>query len=551
MKKQVDNIISIESIMSNYTYSPKKNLSISQKNINSDDFKNVEKLFEFDSNSDQTKENIKEARLLTNDIEMPRTKAQYQSGKDSQNNSKLNAKKKLLKKRKLDPSMQEYMQDANMEQFDHEDSQMINELDANNLNHQMQIQHNQAEFEYQNQQMHENNSKLYDPLLGFNKQEMMINYEFLVEELKNKAEYMDPNDIYNLNQVDTTKAKEYNPMFAGMDVEDTQKQCKLFELRQADILGLLEKSLASNSLFESVIEALIFSNKRPSYILEDIGDVLYLDFELLDECKDKFEYYSSFDCNEDSNQKSQGNQSEYSEVLKWFFERFEEINKFTELPRFIFMGSRQFDNYNKQTTNVVGIACNLNKGSDFSKYSSFYERPVVFMLDSGKVVGEDLEVFFKRVSLLVMEYFKSSGQDLEIEQPVAHQFIIPRATKLDDTNLYLLSYVLTFQEKPDRLLSASPTDLIRLDLFDQKYIETISFCIANFLVKCKEDDTALEEYSHQLWTEIKRCLNESQSTPEEFNEADFNAFYIQSGLENLNLSAEELEKIKVEFFYSN
>jgi len=233
-------------------------------------------------------------------------------------------------------------------------------------------------------------------------------------------------------------------MFAGMDVEDTQKQCKLFELRQADILGLLEKSLASNSLFESVIEALIFSNKRPSYILEDIGDVLYLDFELLDECKDKFEYYSSFDCNEDSNQKSQGNQSEYSEVLKWFFERFEEINKFTELPRFIFMGSRQFDNYNKQTTNVVGIACNLNKGSDFSKYSSFYERPVVFMLDSGKVVGEDLEVFFKRVSLLVMEYFKSSGQDLEIEQPVAHQFIIPRATKLDDTNLYLLSYVLTF-----------------------------------------------------------------------------------------------------------
>jgi len=90
-----------------------------------------------------------------------------------------------------------------------------------------------------------------------------------------------------------------------------------------------------------------------------------------------------------------------------------------------------------------------------------------------------------------------------------------------------------------------------LDLFDQKYIETISFCIANFLVKCKEDDTALEEYSHQLWTEIKRCLNESQSTPEEFNEADFNAFYIQSGLENLNLSAEELEKIKVEFFYSN
>lgn len=52
MKKQVDNIISIESIMSNYTYSPKKNLSISQKNINSDDFKNVEKLFEFDSNSD-------------------------------------------------------------------------------------------------------------------------------------------------------------------------------------------------------------------------------------------------------------------------------------------------------------------------------------------------------------------------------------------------------------------------------------------------------------------------------------------------------------------
>lgn len=549
MKQQVDALISIESIMStHYTYSPKKqNVSITETNIKSEDYNNTEKLFEVDNNSEQIKENIKEARQLTSEIEVPRSKVHSQSGRESQNNSKLNAKKKLLKKRKVDGSMLGYVPGKSFDNEDLENSQMINELDKTNLGNYVSIQN---DFEQQNQSSHENNQKLYDPMSAF-KQEITVNYELQLENLKNKAECMHSDDVYNLKQLDTKKVKEYNPIFAGMDIEDNSRQSKMFELRQNDVLGLLEKVLPSNSLFEGVVEGLIFSNKRPSYGLEDIGDVLYLDFELLDECKDKFEYYTNIDYNEDSNQKSQAYQSEYSEVQKWFFERFEEINKFTELPRFIFMGSRQFDTYNNQTTNVIGIASNLNKGSNFSKYSSFYERPVVFMLDPGKVVGEDLEIFFKRVSLLVMEYFKSSGQDLEIEQPVAHQFIIPRASSQEDANLYLLSYVLTFQEKPDRLLSASPTDLIRLDLFDQKCTEIISYSIANFLLKCKEDDTALEEYSHQLWIEIKRSLSETQSIPEEFNQADFNAFYIQSGQENLNLSAEELEKIKVEFFYSN
>ena len=60
-----------------------------------------------------------------------------------------------------------------------------------------------------------------------------------------------------------------------------------------------------------------------------------------------------------------------------------------------------------------------------------------------------------------MEYFKSSGQDLEVEQPLSHQFIIPRAKTIEDSNLYVLSYVLGFLSKPKLLLSAGPADLIR------------------------------------------------------------------------------------------
>lgn len=133
-------------------------------------------------------------------------------------------------------------------------------------------------------------------------------------------------------------------------------------------------------------------------------------------------------------QSEKNNEKEYNEVLKWFFEKFEMVNKVTELPRFIIMGSRCRQ---RGLNPVMAIGCNLSHGANFSKYSSFYERPVVFMLDPLNVVLEEIEVFFKRVCLLVMEYFKSSGQDLDVEQPVAHQFIIPRAKSIHDANLYL------------------------------------------------------------------------------------------------------------------
>jgi hypothetical protein len=80
------------------------------------------------------------------------------------------------------------------------------------------------------------------------------------------------------------------------------------------------------------------------------------------------------------------------------------VNKVTELPRFIVMGSRCRQ---RGLNPVMAIGCNLSHGANFSKYSSFYERPVVFMLDPLNVVLEEIEVFFKRVCLLVMEYFKS------------------------------------------------------------------------------------------------------------------------------------------------
>lgn len=61
----------------------------------------------------------------------------------------------------------------------------------------------------------------------------------------------------------------------------------------------------------------------------------------------------------------------------------------------------------------------------------------------------------------------------------------------------------------------------------------------------------MDEFSQQLLLETKRSFKEGPENPEDFNQSDFNVFYSTGGLEDLNLNAEELEKIKVEFFYSN
>ena len=51
--------------------------------------------------------------------------------------------------------------------------------------------------------------------------------------------------------------------------------------------------------------------------------------------------------------------------------------------------------------------------------------------------------------------------------------------------------------------------------------------------------------------QTNKSFKSGPENPDDFNQQDFNVFYSSGGLEELNLNAEELEKIKVEFFYAN
>ena len=410
LKKNVENSLPFEKYLSELINDPKE-FSTNPKiydEKNNNFFKNseidekTEELFQF-TIDERVSKHVKEAKLLVSEIDQPKSKIHQQSSAAQINSTKKTKKKKNLKMKKpyYDNSyLQKNLMDKNY--YDDSDNKIINEQDKNDLSNQNRQQ----------------NVQNYDPLDPFMNQ--VKDYELISSKIKSKASQLPNDEFVSQKLSNNNKEKQYDPMNLINSPESEEK--KNFLISQKDILDLQELSLPNTQLFESLIEGLIFTNRKPVYPLEEIGDVLFLDFDFMDQCKDNFSSYQNINSFMDPTTNTFEKEHNYNQILKWFFAKFEEVNKFTELPRFVIMGSRCA----KRGLNpIMAVACNLSYDTNFSKYASFYERPVLFMLDPLHVVSDDEEIFFKRISLLVMEFFKNSGQDLEVEQPVAHQFIIP------------------------------------------------------------------------------------------------------------------------------
>ena len=111
MKNQVDHLISLDNLMSNNSFLSKKQSEkhiISSDNLNkSEEVVNTEKLFQFGL-PDKIQDYLSETRLLLNDLDVPKSKAQNLSSDHTLASleKNKNVKKKVGKKKKSDVEQQ-------------------------------------------------------------------------------------------------------------------------------------------------------------------------------------------------------------------------------------------------------------------------------------------------------------------------------------------------------------------------------------------------------------------------------------------------------------
>lgn len=138
------------------------------------------------------------------------------------------------------------------------------------------------------------------------------------------------------------------------------------------------------------------------------------------------------------------------------------------------------------------------------------------------------------------------------ELPI-YQVAVPRARNIVECDLLVLTYLACILTRPEHLLEASGINLLRLQWFGYSVVRGIrEFLVKTVLTKYSNWKVGIPDDSN---TEVCRQIQDVVAAEEQFYDevdlVEFKKFIAQGGIEKMKLNEEELEKIKVEFFYEN